>query len=223
MDTKGEYAWFGEKALKFWNPDEYYVDKEKKHWGFSCWNDWFTRKVRPEARPIASGKNVVIQSSDSYPLTYPKAANDAYGMNPTYNAKPENKFWLKDNKYSLYDMLGAKEMGIRKLVDDHFVGGTIYQAFLDPWCYHRWHSPVDGTIVKSYKLGGTYYLSNPGMPFGGITDDGAYINSQPLLSIVSVRQVYIIRMDDDPQQRHVAVIEIGMAEVSSCNSTVIEG
>ena len=30
-------------------------------------------------------------------------------------------------------------------------------------------------------------------------------------------------MDDDEKQRHVAVIEIGMAEVSSCVSTVIEG
>ena len=30
-------------------------------------------------------------------------------------------------------------------------------------------------------------------------------------------------MDDDVKKRHVAVIEIGMAEVSSCVSTVIEG
>ncbi len=43
-----------------------------------------------------------------------------------------------------------------------------------------------------------------------------------MLSVVSVRQVYIIELDDG-SGRCVAVIEIGMAEVSSCNSTVIEG
>ena len=59
-------------------------------------------------------------------------------------------------------MLGAKEMNITKLVDDHFVGGTVYQAFLDPWCYHRWHAPISGKLLKSYKLDGTYYLDNPG-------------------------------------------------------------
>ena len=117
-------------------------------------------------------------------------------------------------------MFGARELPeLRKLVKDHFVGGTIYQAFLDPWCYHRWHSPVSGTIRKSYKLEGTYYLSNPGLP---IEDSSIYIDSQPMLSIVSVRQVYIIQLDDG-SGRCVAVIEIGMAEVSSINSTVIEG
>jgi len=41
-----------------------------------------------------------------------------------------------------------------------------------------------------------------------------------MLSVVSVRQVFIIKMNDG---KHVAVIEIGMTEVSSCQSTVIEG
>lgn len=114
-------------------------------------------------------------------------------------------------------------MGIKDLVEKHFVGGTVYQAFLDPFCYHRWHSPVTGTIVKSFKLGGTYYLDNPGYELGGQNEEVEnYIDSQPLLSVVSVRQVFIIKMDDK-LNRHVAVIEIGMAEVSSCQPTVIEG
>lgn len=112
-------------------------------------------------------------------------------------------------------------MGIKTLVDSHFVGGTVYQAFLDPWCYHRWHAPVSGTVVKSFKLGGTYYLDNPSYELGLANHEiENYIDSQPLLSVVSVRQVFIIRMDNG---KHVAVIEIGMAEVSSCQPTVIEG
>lgn len=116
-------------------------------------------------------------------------------------------------------MFGAYKAGVKEIVRNHFVGGTIYQAFLDPWCYHRWHAPVSGTIVKAYKLDGTYYLDKPGA-FRN-SEGGSYIDSQPMLSIVSVRQIYIIKIRNT--NLHVAVIEIGMAEVSSCISTVIEG
>ena len=40
--------------------------------------------------------------------------------------------------------------------------------------------------------------------------------------MVAVRQIFIIRIDDGTG-RHVAVIEIGMTEVSSCVPTVFEG
>lgn len=148
-------------------------------------------------------------------MLYPAGSNLT---NPTTNAKWEDKFWLKDTLYSLYDMFGAYKAGVKELVQNHFVGGTVYQAFLDPWCYHRWHSPVTGTVVKAYKLDGSYYLDKP----GAFRDaEESYIESQPMLSIVSVRQIYIIKIKDT--DLHVAVIEIGMAEVSSCISTVIEG
>ena len=37
--------------------------------------------------------------------------------------------------YPLYDMLN------RDAHAEYFVGGTIYQAFLSPTDYHRWHAP----------------------------------------------------------------------------------
>ena len=39
-------------------------------------------------------------------------------------------------------------------------GATVYQAFLSALSYHRWHSPVSGTIRKAYVVGGSYYLQN---------------------------------------------------------------
>jgi len=99
-----------------------------------------------------------VNSSDSFPLHNNEKSQ---GSNPAYNVQGYENFWLKDNNYSLYDMLGAEKMHIKDLIDSHFVGGTVYQAYLDPWCYHRWHSPVSGTLVKSFKLGGTYFLCNP--------------------------------------------------------------
>lgn len=103
----GEGGWFGAEALKFWNDKEYYIDYKDKHWGFKNWNDWFTRRIRPEARPLPlqpKTGGVIVNSSDSYPLHYVEKSK---GSNPAHNVQGYDNFWLKDNRYSLYDMLGA--------------------------------------------------------------------------------------------------------------------
>jgi phosphatidylserine decarboxylase len=56
----------------------------------------------------------------------------------------EDRFWIKSQPYSLQDMLASDESV------DQFVGGTVYQAFLSATNYHRWHSPVAGTIVRAF-------------------------------------------------------------------------
>ena len=38
-----------------------------------------------------------------------------------------------------------------------FDGGTVYQAFLSALSYHRWHSPVSGTIVSTRRIDGSCY------------------------------------------------------------------
>ena len=39
-----------------------------------------------------------------------------------------------------------------------FEGGTVFQGFLDAFYYHRWHSPVDGTIIDNYLVEGYYFV-----------------------------------------------------------------
>ena len=94
-----------------------------------------------------------------------------------------------------------------------FEGGTAYQAFLDPWTYHRWHSPVNGEVVNTYMVEGCYYLQNPGL-IDPNTDD-EYINSQPFLTCTSTRRVFVIKADN-PKIGYITIIFVGMAEVSSC-------
>ena len=65
--------------------------------------------------------------------------------------KRQDRFWIKSQPYSLQDMLANDE------TVDQFVGGTVYQAFLDAHNYHRWHSPVSGTIRRAFVRQGTYY------------------------------------------------------------------
>lgn len=92
---------------------------------------------------------------------------------------------------------------------------------MSPWCYHRWHAPVAGTLEKSYKLEGTYLLENPTSDLGQ-SGETNYVNTQPLLTSLSVRHIYIINTGN-PSIGRVGIIEIGMGEVSSCISTVNEG
>lgn len=43
-----------------------------------------------------------------------------------------------------------------------FVGGTIFQGYLDHWAYHRWHAPVSGTIEDIYTIPGFFFFLKPG-------------------------------------------------------------
>lgn len=173
------------------------------------------RRLAPNARPVDDRPNVIVNSSDSYCLEQPRQ--------PVRDVKAINSFWLKDDNYSLYDMFGVTRMGneVKKIVDESFVGGTVYQAFLSPWCYHRWHAPYSGRIEQSYKLEGTYLLENPTSDLLQSGEDN-YVNTQPLLTSLSVRQVYVINTGN-PLIGRIGVIEIGMGEVSSCISTVNPG
>ena len=73
-----------------------------------------------------------------------------------------------------------------------FYGGTIYQAFLSATSYHRWHSPVSGTIYKIELVDGSYYSQTI-----TIKDDPASPNmSQAYLAQVAARGIIYIQADN---------------------------
>jgi phosphatidylserine decarboxylase len=76
---------------------------------------------------------------------------------PVNNIKLIDDFWLKNNKYSLVDMFGPKHPK-NLTYSKFFEGGLLYQGFLSVFCYHRWHSPIDGIILDDYFIEGTYFL-----------------------------------------------------------------
>jgi phosphatidylserine decarboxylase len=69
----------------------------------------------------------------------------------------------------------------------------VYQGFLNPWCYHRWHAPVSGIIEKTYYIPGYFFYSNP---YLNPNYEHNYCTSQPILSATSCRQIYIIKADN---------------------------
>lgn len=118
-------------------------------------------------------------------------------------------FWIKGQPYSLIDLLHNDPL------TSEFVGGTLYQAFLSALSYHRWNSPVSGTVVKDYNLYGSYYsetlpqgFENPNSP-----DPAAPNDFQAYITETASRAVIFIKADN-PKIGLMCFVAVGMAEVS---------
>lgn len=107
---------------------------------------------------------------------------------------------------------------------NEFIGGTIYQGFLSARKYHRWHSPVAGTIEKITRISGTYYAQAPENGFGSSTgpDPSAPTNSQAYLTATAARALIFIRARN-PHIGLMCFMAVGMTEVSTCSPSVKVG
>ncbi|EAW14283.1 phosphatidylserine decarboxylase family protein [Aspergillus clavatus NRRL 1] len=174
------------------------------HWGFTSWDDFFIRRFRPGVRPVAGpdDDNIIANPCESKP--YRLATNVA----------SRDTFWVKGQPYSVLDMLAQDELA------RYFIGGTVYQAFLSSLSYHRWHSPVSGTVAKTRLVPGTYYSKADSQGFG--SRHKSLSQSQGYLTAVATRALIFIKADN-PALGLVCVMPVGMAEVSTCEITVIPG
>ena len=185
----------------------YQCDPTQEFYGFKNWDDFFTRLFRPEARQIPDVPNsIIINACESTPY---RIARDI---------QTDQEFWLKGEPYSLRHMLNFDS------VVDQFIGGSIYQAFLSALSYHRWHCPVDGTIVRTEVVPGTYYAESPVTGFD--SDDGpdpaGPNNSQGFITSIAARALIYIQADN-ADIGLMCFMGVGMAEVSTCEITVKTG
>ena len=190
-------GWFGKEAGKKVDMSEYIHDPKKPYYGFKSWNDFFTRKLIPGARPIVEPDNNNVVNS----------ACDSTIYKISYNVKPEANFWIKSQPYSLHAMLN----GEKKYVDK-FTGGDVYQAFLNPFNYHRWHSPINGTIEKAYVKSGLYFTQVNALG----EDPNDQELSEAYLTNVETRALIYIKADNK-KIGTICIMPVGMVEISSCN------
>lgn len=197
-------GWFGEDAMKAMPNfvEQFQCDPQQLHYGFSSWDDFFTRQFRDGQRPIASpdDDNVIVNACESAPFAVAQ------------NIKARDQFWIKAQPYSLSHMLDNDDLY------GEFVGGTVYQAFLSAKSYHRWHSPVSGRVVKARVVDGTYYSEALSEGF----DPSGPNNSQGYITEVATRALIFIQADN-PAIGLMCFMAVGMAEVSTCQITVYEG
>ncbi len=194
-------GWLCPAALKAIHMNEYVHDPQAPFFGFKSWNDFFIRRFKPGVRPIAGpdDQKVIISACESAPFAI------AAGV------KAHDTFWIKSQPYSLSQMLDGKFV-------EQFIGGTVYQAFLSAENYHRWHSPVSGTIKMIHRVQGSYYAEAASEGF----DPTGPNNSQGYIAHVATRALIFIEADE-PAIGLMCLMPVGMAEVSSCMLSVKEG
>ena len=185
-------------------------NRSNKHWGFQSWDHFFARRFVDinETRPLPKDDDpdVIVSACES----------TIFNIEP--NATEDGNFWLKGKEYSLRMMLNDDESA------PLFYGGTVYQAFLDVWDYHHWHSPVNGIVKKIVNVPGTYYALPPDF-YKDLESDvevQGIVEAQAFLAVAATRALIFIESDNHDIGL-ICFIGVGMIEVSSCEITVRAG
>lgn len=217
LNQESPYGWFCPEALENSKieyldedgnlqtqdfQDVFDIDASASYGGFASWDAYFTREIKANARPVsgANDPTIIVNACESAPYRL------------AYDVKATDEFYLKSQKYGIIFMLNNDPLA------PQFVGGTVYQAFLDNLNYHRYHSPIDGTVVKTYLVEGGFYTECRAMGY----DDQGDNRSQGYLTMTQTRVLIFIE-SDNPKIGLMCFIGVGMGDVSSCESFVYAG
>ena len=174
-------------------------DKANSPSGWLTFNQFFAREMNPGLRPVAGMfiDNIVVSPADS-----------------TFKEK------FKIDSDSVVKIKGTHTYHVEKLLDGskyqgRFSNGMFYHAFLGPNDYHRFHSPVRGTVLESRAVQEKVYLNVE-------IEDGSFDAPDGAEDGYEFSQTRGILVLDSPIGL-VAVIPIGMAQVSSVNMPAVVG
>ncbi|MFS4583248.1 archaetidylserine decarboxylase [Phaeobacter sp. C3_T13_0] len=107
---------------------------------FTCFNDFFVRHLRPEARPFSNDPREIVSPADGRVLVFPELAEDVFVP-------------VKGHPMSIRTMLPG--------IADRFIGGALAIVRLCPADYHRYHFPAGGRIAGAQDLAGALHSVNP--------------------------------------------------------------
>ena len=161
---------------------------------YATFNEFFAREIRPDARPVAEPENPLVVSSPA------DCRLTAY---PTVDLATE--YWIKGFGFTLEKLLGSAELA------SHFDGGSIVIARLAPQDYHRWHSPVSGTVVAVTDIPGTYYTVNP-----------QAINQAGTVDVFCENKRSVMVMQSKANGTPVALVAVGAMLVGSINQDLVK-
>jgi phosphatidylserine decarboxylase len=111
---------------------------------YSCFNEFFSRELKNGMRPVdnADDPKVVSSPADCRLTAFP-------------SIDLATKYWIKGFGFTLGKLMGSDALA------QQFEGGSIVIARLAPQDYHRWHSPINGTVESVNTIPGAYYTVNP--------------------------------------------------------------
>jgi phosphatidylserine decarboxylase len=120
------------------NPAEFQEDPKN----FSSFNDFFIRRLKPDARPIPPNHNIAVLPADARYLFFQNIAEcDGY--------------LVKGKKFSLSSLLKDEALAAQ------YSRGAMAIARLCPTDYHRFHFPIDNTPGDTRLINGFLYSVNP--------------------------------------------------------------
>ena len=105
------------------------------------YNEFFSRKIRPELRPVDAEPTHLVSPCDSKLTVLP--------------ITPESRFTLKDTPYTVASLLKSEELA-RK-----YAGGTAMVFRLTVDDYHRYCYMADGQKEDNVKIPGVLHTVNP--------------------------------------------------------------
>ena len=108
---------------------------EKKISEFVSFNDFFTRKLKPSARPITPKPDAVASPVDGRHLAYQRL-ND---LGPVF---------IKGEKFDIKGLI------LNNKIAQKFLNGSVLISRLSPLDYHRFHFPLDGIPEKTFRING---------------------------------------------------------------------
>ncbi|KAK9895049.1 hypothetical protein P389DRAFT_172616 [Cystobasidium minutum MCA 4210] len=112
---------------------------------YKTFNNFFSRQLKPDARPAEGGDDIVVSLADCR-LTVWENVTDA------------TQFWIKGRQFTIPNLLQDESISGRP----EFKEGCSLAIFrLAPQDYHRWHSPLQGTIGAIKAIPGQLYTVNP--------------------------------------------------------------
>ena len=108
---------------------------------FKNFNDFFTRKLKDNARPVDTSLNIVISPADGKIMAYADISN--------------SDFIIKGFRFDVSSFLD------NPVLAQKYLEGTLIIIRLAPVDYHRFHFPVSGNLTPDKKIEGDYYSVNP--------------------------------------------------------------
>tara|TARA_B100002019_G_scaffold167496_1_gene144892 strand:+ start:36 stop:935 length:900 start_codon:yes stop_codon:yes gene_type:complete len=109
---------------------------------FKTFNEFFYRKLKPDARPIDPDENGIIFPADGRHLLIPDLSEVKY-------------IYAKGQKFCLESLLGCPDLA------NCLKNGAMLISRLCPVDYHRFHFPVSGHLSATTLIDGSLYSVNP--------------------------------------------------------------
>jgi phosphatidylserine decarboxylase len=109
---------------------------------FRSFNEFFYRKLKPEARPVDPDESAVVFPADGRHLGFQRAS-------------AIKGVFVKGQKFDLASLLGSRDLAAR------YADGSLVLSRLCPVDYHRFHFPAAGVPGETRMIDGPLFSVSP--------------------------------------------------------------